>query len=68
VRVFDRVAERDRRAKGLWGRLLGLVFVAALDAVAVLPGALGFTGRFNLVSGVAARPRSRSVDVAAALR
>jgi hypothetical protein len=56
--------------------LLGLVFVAALppvvmaelDAVAVLPGALGFTGRFNLVSGVAAQPRSRSVDVAAALR
>ena len=58
------------------GRLLGLVFVAALppvvmaelDAVAVLPGALGFTGRFNLVSGVAAQLRSRSVDVAAALR
>ena len=46
------------------GRLLGLVFLAALppvvmaelDAVAVLPGALGFTGRFNLVSGVAASP------------
>jgi membrane protein len=58
VRAFDRVAERDRRAKGLRGRLLGLVFVAALPpvvmaelgAVAVLPGALGFTGRFNLVS------------------
>lgn len=58
VRAFDRVAERDRRAKGLRGRLLGLVFVATLPpvvmaelgAVAVLPGALGFTGRFNLVS------------------
>jgi membrane protein len=58
VRAFDRVAERDRRAKGLRGRLLGLVFVAALPpvvmaelgAVAVVPGALGFTGRFNLVS------------------
>jgi membrane protein len=58
VRAMDRVAERDRRAKGLRGRLLGLVFVAALPpvvmaelgAVAVLPGALGFTGRFNLVS------------------
>jgi membrane protein len=58
VRALDRVAERDRRAKGLRGRLLGLVFVAALPpvvmaelgAVAVLPGALGFTGRFNLVS------------------
>jgi len=62
VRAMDRVAERDRRAKGLRGRLLALVFVAALPpvvmaelgAVAVLPGALGFTGRFNLVSvGVA---------------
>jgi hypothetical protein len=49
---------RDRRAKGLRGRLLGLVLVAALPpvvmaelgAVAVLPDALGFTGRFNLVS------------------
>jgi membrane protein len=58
VRALDRVAERDRRAKGLRGRLLGLVFVAALPpvvmaelgAVAVLPGALGFTGRFNLLS------------------
>jgi membrane protein len=58
VRALDRVAERDRRAKGLRGRLLGLVFVATLPpvvmaelgAVAVLPGALGFTGRFNLVS------------------
>ena len=58
VRALDRVAELDRRAKGLRGRLLGLVFVAALPpvvmaelgAVAVLPGALGFTGRFNLVS------------------
>jgi membrane protein len=58
VRALDRVAERDRRAKGLRGRLLGLVFVAALlpvvmaelGAVAVLPDALGFTGRFNLVS------------------
>jgi membrane protein len=58
VRALDRVAERDRRAKGLRGRLLGLVFVAALPpvvmaelgAVAVLPGALGFTGRFNLAS------------------
>jgi membrane protein len=58
VRAMDRVAERDRRAKGLRGRLLGLVFVAALPpvvmgelgAVAVLPGALGFTGRFDLVS------------------
>jgi membrane protein len=58
VRALDRIAERDRRAKGLRGRLLGLVFVAALPpvvmaelgAVAVLPGALGFTGRFNLVS------------------
>jgi membrane protein len=58
VRAFDRVAERDRRAKGLRGRLLALVFVAALPpvvmaelgAVAVLPGALGFTGRFNLAS------------------
>jgi membrane protein len=58
VRAMDRVAERDRRAKGLRGRLLGLVFVASLPpvvmaelgAVAVLPGALGFTGRFNLVS------------------
>jgi membrane protein len=58
VRALDRVAERDRRAKGLRGRLLGLVFVASLPpvvmaelgAVAVLPGALGFTGRFNLVS------------------
>jgi membrane protein len=62
VRALDRIAERDRRAKGLRGRGLGLVFVAALPpvvmgelgAVAVLPGALGFTGRFNLVSvGVA---------------
>jgi membrane protein len=62
VRAMDRVAERDRRAKGLRGRGLALVFVAALPpvvmgelgAVAVLPGALGFTGRFNLVSlGVA---------------
>ncbi|HEX2158114.1 MAG TPA: YhjD/YihY/BrkB family envelope integrity protein [Actinomycetes bacterium] len=58
VRALDRIAEQDRRAKGLRGRLLGLVFVAALPpvvmaelgAVAVLPGALGFTGRFNLVS------------------
>jgi membrane protein len=58
VRATDRIAERDRRAKGVRGRLLGLVFVAALPpvvmaelgAVAVLPGALGFTGRFNLVS------------------
>jgi membrane protein len=58
VRAMDRVAERDRRAKGLRGRLLALVFVASLPpvvmaelgAVAVLPGALGFTGRFNLVS------------------
>jgi membrane protein len=58
VRALDRVAERDRRAKGVRGRLLGLVFVAALPpvvmaelgAVAVLPGALGFTGRFNLAS------------------
>jgi membrane protein len=58
VRALDRVAERDRRAKGLRGRLLALVFVAALPpvvmaelgAVAVLPGALGFTGRFNLAS------------------
>jgi membrane protein len=58
VRALDRIAERDRRAKGLRGRLLGLVFVAALPpvvlgelgAVAVLPGALGFTGRFNLLS------------------
>jgi membrane protein len=58
VRAMDRVAERDRRAKGLRGRLLGLVFVASLPpvvmaelgAVAVLPGALGFTGRFNLAS------------------
>ena len=58
VRALDRIAERDRRAKGLRGRLLGLVFVAALPpvvmgelgAVAVLPEALGFTGRFNLVS------------------
>ena len=58
VRAMDRIAERDRRAKGLRGRLLGLVFVAALPpvvmaelgAVAVLPGALGFTGRFNLAS------------------
>ena len=62
VRALDRIAERDRRAKGLRGRGLALVFVAALPpvvmgelgAVAVLPGALGFTGRFNLVSvGVA---------------
>jgi membrane protein len=62
VRALDRIAERDRLAKGLRGRALGLVFVAALPpvvlgelgAVAVLPGALGFTGRFNLVSvGVA---------------
>jgi membrane protein len=58
VRALDRIAERDRRAKGIRGRLLGLVFAAALPpvvmaelgAVAVLPGALGFTGRFNLVS------------------
>jgi membrane protein len=58
VRAMDRIAERDRRAKGLRGRLLALVFVASLPpvvvaelgAVAVLPGALGFTGRFNLVS------------------
>jgi membrane protein len=58
VRAMDRIAERDRRAKGLRGRLLALVFVAALPpvvmaelgAVAVLPDALGFTGRFNLVS------------------
>ena len=58
VRAMDRIAEQDRRAKGLRGRVLGLVFVAALPpvvlgelgAVAVLPGALGFTGRFNLVS------------------
>jgi membrane protein len=62
VRALDRIAERDRRAKGLRGRLLGLVFVAALPpvvmaelgAVAVLPGALGFTGRFSLVSVAAA--------------
>jgi membrane protein len=62
VRAMDRIAERDRRAKGLRGRALALVFVVALPpvvlgelgAVAVLPGALGFTGRFNLVSvGVA---------------
>jgi hypothetical protein len=62
VRALDRIAERDRRAKGLRGRGLALVFVATLPpvvmgelgAVAVLPGALGFTGRFNLVSvGVA---------------
>jgi membrane protein len=62
VRALDRIAERDRRAKGLRGRGLALLFVAALPpvvmgelgAVAVLPGALGFTGRFNLVSvGVA---------------
>jgi len=62
VRALDRIAERDRRGKGLRGRGLALVFVAALPpvvmgelgAVAVLPGALGFTGRFNLVSvGVA---------------
>jgi len=62
VRALDRIAERDRRDKGLRGRGLALVFVAALPpvvmgelgAVAVLPGALGFTGRFNLVSvGVA---------------
>jgi membrane protein len=58
VRAMDRITGRDRRAKGLRGRLLGLVFVAALPpvvmaelgAVAVLPGALGFTGRFNLAS------------------
>jgi membrane protein len=58
VRALDRIAERDRRVKGLRGRGLALVFVAALPpvvmgelgAVAVLPGALGFTGRFNLVS------------------
>jgi membrane protein len=58
VRAMDRIAERDRRAKGLRGRLLALVFVASLPpvvmaelgAVAVLPGTLGFTGRFNLVS------------------
>jgi membrane protein len=58
VRAMDRIAERDRRAKGLRGRLLALVFVAALPpvvmgelgAVAVLPDALGFTGRFNLAS------------------
>jgi hypothetical protein len=58
VRAMDRVAERDRRAKGLRGRLLALVFVAALPpvvmgelgAVAVLPGALGFSGRFGLAS------------------
>jgi membrane protein len=30
VRAMDRVAERDRRAKGLRGRLLALVFVAAV--------------------------------------
>jgi membrane protein len=62
VRAMDRLAERDRRAKGLRGRLLALVFVAALPpvvmaelgAVAVLPGALGFTGRFNLASVAAA--------------
>ena len=62
VRAVDRITGRDRRAKGLRGRLLALVFVASLPpvvmaelgAVAVLPGALGFTGRFNLVSvGVA---------------
>jgi hypothetical protein len=28
VRALDRIAERDRRAKGLRGRLLALVFVA----------------------------------------
>jgi membrane protein len=58
VRAMDRIAEQDRRAKGLRGRLLALVFVASLPpvvmaelgAVAVLPGALGFTGRFNLTS------------------
>jgi len=58
VRAMDRITERDRRAKGLRGRLLALVFVASLPpvvvaelgAVAVLPGALGFTGQFNLVS------------------
>jgi uncharacterized BrkB/YihY/UPF0761 family membrane protein len=58
VRAVDRITGRDRRAKGLRGRLLALVFVASLPpvvmaelgAVAVLPGALGFTGRFNLVS------------------
>jgi len=58
VRAMDRITGRDRRAKGLRGRLLALVFVASLPpvvmaelgAVAVLPGALGFTGRFNLVS------------------
>jgi hypothetical protein len=33
VRALDRIAERDRRAKGLRGRLLGLVFVAALPPV-----------------------------------
>jgi membrane protein len=59
VRAMDRIADRDRRAKGLRGRLLGLVFVAALPpvvmaelgAVAVLPDALGFRGQFNLASG-----------------
>ena len=58
VRAVDRITGRDRRAKGLRGRLLALVFVASLPpvvmaelgAVAVLPGALGFTGRFDLVS------------------
>jgi hypothetical protein len=56
VRALDRIAERDRRARGLRGRLLALVSVAALPPVvmaelgAVLPGALGFTGRFNLAS------------------
>jgi len=58
VRAVDRITGQDRRAKGLRGRLLALVFVASLPpvvmaelgAVAVLPGALGFTGRFNLVS------------------
>src|SRR5688572_18607712 len=58
VRALDRTADRDRRAQGLRGRLVGLVFVAALrsvvmgelGAVAVLPGAVGFTGQFNLVS------------------
>jgi membrane protein len=62
VRALDRIAGRDRRAKGLRGRLRALLFVASLPpvvlgelgAVAVLPGTLGFTGRFNLASVAAA--------------
>ena len=48
----------------MWGWLLGLVFVAALppvvmaelDAVAGLPGALGFTGRSTWSAGVRPSP------------